>query len=432
MSKEYLRPPRGMRDIVGEEAEIYEYLINEFKRIASLHGFKPVIPPTIEFYKLFEAKSGEEIKKTMYVFQDKAGRVVALRPEVTASIIRIYLRKLRGEPKPVKLYYVTQCFRYEEPQRGRYREFWQLGLENIGDPTINADIEIAYTASHFLEEIGIKHYYIVNNIAIYRIFFDIEGFNHELQEHILHLIDKREIEKALNTIKNNSEKLYNIFKEIFNSKLSSLENIFNENKEYLGTRYREVLKEYENLLLFVEEMRKLGFNIEYDPLLVRGLAYYTGLIYELKFLERDLKISFGGGGRYDGLTEVYGGPYEYSTGIALGLDRIVLVYDKKPVRRSIDAIVFLFSEKYIDYGYNIVRILNDIGISTWIYVSNKIGKALSIANRKKIRYAFIIGDKEYSNKEITVKDLVKGVQETIDYKCLKKYIAEQLLDPSNV
>jgi histidyl-tRNA synthetase len=101
MGAEYL-PPRGMRDITGVEAELYEYLFSEFKRTARSRGFQPIITPTIEYFKLFEAKSGEEVKRSMYVFEDKAGRLLALRPEVTASIVRVYLRLLRALPKPVK------------------------------------------------------------------------------------------------------------------------------------------------------------------------------------------------------------------------------------------------------------------------------------------------------------------------------------------
>ncbi|MEM0218393.1 MAG: ATP phosphoribosyltransferase regulatory subunit, partial [Desulfurococcaceae archaeon] len=122
---EIFNPPRGMRDIVDEEAELYEYLFDEFRRTARSKGFQPIITPTIEYFKLFEVKSGEEIRRSMYVFEDKSKRLVALRPEVTASVVRSYVRLMRAKPKPIRLYYIAQCFRYEEPQYARYREFWQ-------------------------------------------------------------------------------------------------------------------------------------------------------------------------------------------------------------------------------------------------------------------------------------------------------------------
>lgn len=432
--KEYLQPPRGMRDIIGREAELYEYLIGEFKRIARLHGYKPVIPPTVEFYKLFEAKSGEEIKRSMYVFKDKAGRVLALRPEVTASITRIYIRKLRGEVKPIKLYYVTQCFRYEEPQHGRYREFWQLGLEVIGDQSIVADVETAYTASHFLEEVGIKHYYIVNNISIYRTFMDLYGVDQNTQDYILHLIDKREIDKALNIFKSLNPELYELFSKLLVSDLKELEYIIDEYKGVLREKYDFILNEYSKLRKFIELLNNMGYTAKYEPLLVRGLAYYTGLIYEYKAVNNKLKISFGGGGRYDGLTTVYGAPYEYSTGLALGLDRIALLIDNvmDRISRSVDVLIVLREEVPLKYGFNIVKSLNEHGISTWIIVTDRIGKALSIADRRGIGYAIIIGGREYSENKATIKDLENGEQVSLELNKLISYFIERIFKTYNI
>ncbi|MEM4763008.1 MAG: ATP phosphoribosyltransferase regulatory subunit, partial [Desulfurococcaceae archaeon] len=190
-------PPRGMRDLVESEAELYEYLFSEFKNTARKHGFEPIITPTVEYFSLFEAKSGEEIKRSMYVFEDKSKRLLALRPEVTASVIRAYLRSMRGRAKPIRLYYVAQCFRYEEPQYARYREFWQGGLEIIGDQDVNADVLVAFTASEFLDKIQVKHVYEVGNVAIYRAFMKKLGVNEDAQDYILHLIDKDKIDDAL-------------------------------------------------------------------------------------------------------------------------------------------------------------------------------------------------------------------------------------------
>ncbi|MEM2645623.1 MAG: ATP phosphoribosyltransferase regulatory subunit, partial [Desulfurococcaceae archaeon] len=164
-----------MRDIVWQEAELYEYLFSEFKNAAKKYGFEPIITPTVEHFALFEAKSGEEIKKSMYVFEDKAGRLLALRPEVTASVVRAYLKLMRARPKPIRLYYVAQCFRYEEPQYARYREFWQGGLEVIGDQDVNADTLVAVTASEFLDRVGVRHVYEVGNVALYRAFMKKMG-----------------------------------------------------------------------------------------------------------------------------------------------------------------------------------------------------------------------------------------------------------------
>jgi len=303
---EYL-PPRGMRDITGVEAELYEYLFSEFRRVARSRGFQPVITPTVEYFKLFEVKSGEEVKKSMYVFEDKAGRLLALRPEVTASIVRVYLRLLRAQPKPVKLYYLAQCFRYEEPQYARYREFWQGGLEVIGDQDVNADLGAAVTASEFLESIGVKHFYLVGNVALYRNVMRSFNIDEEAQDHILHLIDKEKVDEAVKEVKSRGG---DIAAEVTSKLLSAesvdrVESYLQDLKSYLGDLYEKTLQEHMRVIEFTSALRELGYRVVYSPRLVRGLAYYTGLIFEYKTAGGELEVSIGGGGRYDGLTTVY-------------------------------------------------------------------------------------------------------------------------------
>ncbi|MEM4718349.1 MAG: HisS family protein, partial [Desulfurococcaceae archaeon] len=318
-------PPRGMRDIIDEEAELYEYLFQEFRETARRRGFQPIITPTVEYFSLFEAKSGEEIRKSMYVFEDKGGRLLALRPEVTASIIRVYLRHMRSYPKPIRLYYLAQCYRYEEPQYARYREFWQGGLEIIGDPDASADILVAMTASEFLDKIGLKHRYEVGNVALYRGFMKRYGLSEELQDHILHLIDKDMVNEALNILAEKIGDNVDVFKRILETNdLERVESLIHENREFLGEQYMVISMEQRRLYELIKSLRELGYSINFQPRLVRGLAYYTGLIFEYKLHGQESFPSIGGGGRYDGLTIVYGGAFEHSTGLALGLDRIAL------------------------------------------------------------------------------------------------------------
>ncbi|MET1160760.1 MAG: histidine--tRNA ligase [Thermoprotei archaeon] len=427
MSREYIQPPRGMRDIVGIEAEIHEYLVSEFTRVARLTGFKPVIPPTVEYSRLFEAKSGVEIRKSMYVFKDKAGRLLALRPEVTASVIRIYLKKLRGEVKPIRLYYIAQCFRYEEPQYARYREFWQAGLEVIGDPGINGDLSVAYTASTYLDNIGVKHYYVIGNIAFHRILLSKLGIDNDTQDLILHYIDKSEIEDALKLLEGRaSEEGVEAFKKLLDTPLNNLEDYISSYKDLFGDSVDKLREEYNKLVVFRDSLRELGYRVEYSPLLVRGLAYYTGLIYEYK--TEKLKQSIGGGGRYDGLTTIYGGPFEYSTGLALGLDRIALALEKTWNNERSGVVIISLENTPLIYSYMLLKELNKNGLPGWILRVPSIKKGLSIANRKLLRYAIIIGDKEYKERTYSVKDLVSGEQWSFSINELIKFLKNVLHD----
>ncbi|MEM4756976.1 MAG: histidine--tRNA ligase [Desulfurococcaceae archaeon] len=431
MSEEYLNPPRGMRDIVGKDAEIYEYIMLEFRKIARLHGFEPIITPTIEYLRLFEVKSGEEIRKSMYVFEDKAGRLVALRPEVTASVVRAYLRHMRGESKPIRLYYISQCFRYEEPQYARYREFWQGGLEIIGDPDVNADVLVAYTASSFLDDIGIKHHYVVGNVAIYRAFMQNIGISEETQDHVLHLIDKDMIDKAIEVLLSTTSSEYvDLFKEITELKLDKLEGFINDMKNIFRDDYEKVVNEYNRLVGFIYTLKELGYDVRYDPKLVRGLAYYTGLIFEYK-VPSNLDVSIGGGGRYDGLSVVYKGVFEYFTGLALGLDRVVLVLEKD-LRELVDTrskvLVALVGDIPLSKGYDILGRLRSLDNTSFsVYRHRSLSRILEYAGKKGFDKVLIIGEREYKNNKVLLKDMKTGYQLHVDLNEISEYLKRNQL-----
>jgi histidyl-tRNA synthetase len=431
MSLDILNPPRGMRDITGEEARLYFHLFTVFSETASKNGFEPIITPTVEYYKLFEAKSGEEIKRSMYVFEDKGGRLLALRPEVTASVIRTYLREMRGRPKPIRLYYISQCFRYEEPQKARYREFWQGGLEVIGDETVNGDVSAAYTASVFLDNIGVEHTYMVGNVAIYRAFMNMLKIPPEEQDHILHLIDKEMDEQLMKELQDKyGEKAKEIILKLMRSKLEEVVSLVEEFKQELGGDLDRAMNETRRLEDFSKTLTDLGYRVEFNPRLVRGLAYYTGLIWEYK-VARGLEVSIGGGGRYDGLTSVYSHIHEYSTGLALGLDRIALVlWDKRDTllaKKGYTGVILILSEKIpLSLGYALARRLRSRFTSISVLLVKNIEKALRHADRSGVDIAVIIGEREFKEGVVSVRDLVKKVQETVPLSSVEDYFDRYL------
>ena len=178
-----LEPVRGMRDILPPDSEGINVLVHQFQYVAELYGYRYIIPPTVELFKLFAIKSGPEISKSMYVFSDKAGREVCLRPEFTASIARIYLKYLRAEPKPIKIYYIGSAFRYEEPQFARYREFIQAGVEYIGDSSIYSDLEQLMLLRDYYARINLKDYAIkLGSVDILRTLLSGWGVPEKVQE----------------------------------------------------------------------------------------------------------------------------------------------------------------------------------------------------------------------------------------------------------
>ncbi|RLE48651.1 MAG: ATP phosphoribosyltransferase regulatory subunit, partial [Candidatus Methanomethylicota archaeon] len=167
---------RGLRDYLPEDMEKLNYVKRVVRQLFSLYGYMEVMTPTLESFELLAAKSGEEIRQRMYVFTDLGGRKVALRPEMTAPIARFYINNMLGRPKPVRLGYIANCFRYDEPQYGRYREFWQGGFELIGSREPEADAEILDIADALMRRLGFENHYLkLGHVGVMRAFLGAEG-----------------------------------------------------------------------------------------------------------------------------------------------------------------------------------------------------------------------------------------------------------------
>jgi histidyl-tRNA synthetase len=187
------QPVRGMRDLTGEEAQNLNYVISKARETAQLYGFQEVITPIVEPLELLSAKSGDEIRQRMFIFEDLGGRKVALRPEFTASIARLATTGLRGEPKPFRLFSVGSVYRYDEPQKGRYREFWQANYELMGSAKPEADAEVILLANSLLKNTGLQGYAIkLGHIGVVRGILAQEGVDDKTQNAVFQKMDKKE------------------------------------------------------------------------------------------------------------------------------------------------------------------------------------------------------------------------------------------------
>lgn len=204
-----LRKPRGTRDFLFEDMELRKNVEMKLRNVFERYGYREIKTPIFEHLKLFTIKSGEEIKEQMYHFKDKGGRNLALRPELTAPIARLYVNKLQRFPKPIKMYYFGSCFRYERPQAGRFRQFWQFGCELIGGKSPEAEAETIALAYDCLKELGLKNFKIhIGHMGIVRGMLEENGVKGEKQDHIMTLIDKgdkEELSRYLNEISFPSE-----------------------------------------------------------------------------------------------------------------------------------------------------------------------------------------------------------------------------------
>ena len=407
-----LDPIRGMRDYVPPESEELTWICEEFRRIAKKFGYREVRTPTIERFELFALKSGQEIRESMYVFKDKAGREVALRPEVTPSVIRLYLRELNAWPKPLKLYYIANVFRYDEPQYGRYREFTQAGVEILGADALTYDVELIVLLEEFYDSIGLRNReYKVNNIGIIKKLFALAELTESDVEKLLHLLDKEMFNEAIELVSSRGAvRVSEILRELLKYRdLRSVDHIVKVSE----IMPMDIARELNTLVKYLEYLDSLGVKYRVDLAFARGIAYYTGIIFEVRV--PNISISIAGGGRYDNLTVVYGGPQLSSTGFAIGVERTLLALKSVGGRyqqrwKKVLVVIMIDEPEVYTEIVKRLRILRKGCFITQIEVSTKLGKLLQYANKLDFDYVMIVGKREAEQGIVTIRDLRKWRQ----------------------
>jgi histidyl-tRNA synthetase len=415
---------RGMRDLLPEEAETLNHVIAKARETAQLYGYKEVVTPLVEPYALLSAKSGEEIRQRMFTFKDLGDRTVALRPEFTASIARLVTTALKNEPKPLRVLSVGSVYRYDEPQRGRYREFWQSNFELMGSTNPEADAETILLTNSLMKAVGLRNYaFKIGHIGVIRGILSQESVDDKTQNAILQLMDKKECDEAFNLT--TSEKCQEILQELVQLKSSNPFKTVEKMKAHLKD-YAEAEAAVANLQEILKLVTESGCPIEtVEPGFGRGLEYYTGMIFEVYIPELD--IALGGGGRYDRLIEVFGGESTPAVGVAHGLDRIALAMQMQKTavltRREKTAVVIPVKQELKTEALKISQILREAGVSVEFEVmGRKMTKALEDADRRKVDYAVIVGERELKEGTVVVRDLAKHKQTIVEIKKLAEKI----------
>ena len=316
--------PRGTRDFLPDEMQKRSYLKKAFEEVFCSFGYSKVQTPTFEQLELFTAKSGEGIIDELYDFVDKGNRKLALRPELTAPVMRMYVDSLQMEPKPLKLYYFGNCFRYDRPQKGRYREFWQLGCELIGSESKCAIAELIALAYYALSGAGLKKIELnIGDLKIIKALFKKLGLLEDQIKYVMPLIDKECFDDVCSYL------LEQGFSE------SDVHLMVNALKESDITMLREFLsKDTEALseLDFVESVLKSlkeDFSVDDFSLrmsIVRGLDYYSGVVFEIHAPVLGAEKQICGGGMYE-LVSLFGGRPTPTSGFAIGFDRSLLALE---------------------------------------------------------------------------------------------------------
>ena len=431
MSK-LIQPPKGTRDFLPEEMVLRRKVMETLRECFALYGFIEIDSPVFEYFELLSRKCGSEIEKEIYVFEDKAKRKLGLRFEFTSPLGRYYATNAEKLTKPFKRYIIGKVYRYENTQAGRYREFYQADADIIGSYSMNAENELLDLAVFTLEKLGMGNYEIViNNRKILDGIINAAGIDESKKDAALRALDKTAKIGEAGVIKEFKEN--GIGEENYRSfmRLIDLDTGLEDSKKLAALKERisvdlkdESIKNktnegIEELSSIIEDRRNAkagkdsGFSIiKFDPLLVRGLGYYTGPIFEIK--SKDVAIgSFAAGGRYDNLVELYGVRPEGACGISFGVERIIDIITErdKDILKSLSSPIKLYivylSGNERAFALKTANFFRIKGINAELSVSEvpNIGKEIKYADRKGIEYFAVIGEKEASEQKLTLKNL---------------------------
>jgi len=404
-----IQRPRGTRDFGPAEMANRRAIEMGMRGACERFGFGEVVTPTFEHSELFTARSGEAIVDEMYVFRDKGDREMALRPEITASVIRYFVNEMSKFPRPLKLYYVGNCFRYENPQSGRYREFYQLGAELIGTMTPETDAEVIALAVNCMRDAGLEDFVVrVGHIEVMKSLVRSEIEDEKTAAEALRMIDKEDFDSLgdLFDAKAISRKLFDKIVALAEMK-GGFEIIDKLEKSDATEHLKEV---FSVLKLYGIDECQVDLGI------VRGLDYYTGMVFEIDAPKLGAEKQVLGGGSYT-LSELFGGEPVFSTGFAIGIDRVALALQAEGAKAEhvpIDAYVVPAKDDMRKYAFGIVAKLRQAGIRADVDLMRRtMSKNLKYASSAGTRYAVIVGREEMAKRRVTIRDMKTGEQRQV-------------------
>ncbi|HII02300.1 TPA: histidine--tRNA ligase [Methanosarcinaceae archaeon] len=394
--------PRGTRDFLPANTSRRRYVESIMRDVARNWGYSEVITPTFEHLDLFTLKSGEGIVGELYNFMDKGGRAMTLRPELTAPVMRMYVNELQALPKPLKLFYFENCFRYERPQKGRFREFWQFGVELIGTNKPDSDAEVIALANAMLKAAGIKGDLKIGNLTVIRTI--LQELDSETVSKIMRLVDKKEyegLESLLEEIDASEALKSNLFRLI---KLEG-KGILPQVKEIVGN-----IPEIESFEKTLELLDAYGVEYSLDFGIARGLDYYTGMVFEVYGEGLGAQKQVCGGGSYQ-LIQLFGGGDVPSTGFGIGFDRIMEICELVPEEPK-KLVLVSKPATHLEA----VKLANKLREYVPVYVDlmeRNFKAQLTFANNIGADYVVIVGEKELEAGKLTLKDMKSGEQELL-------------------
>ena len=422
-------PVKGTRDFYPEEMAVHNWIVDGWKKASIRNGFEEYDGPIFEYLQMYQAKSGDEIVEQLFSFKDRGDRDLAIRPEITPTLARMVNQKINSLPKPIKWFSVPRLCRAERPQKGRLREFFQWNIDIIGEAgefgKVLADAEVIFTTVDFLREVGLTSKDIkvkISSRELLAAYLKRLGIPEDKLNSIYPVLDKK------------AKLPQEAFEEILKEKVPD-KGMVGRILDFMSVGSMPELKEltkhesdgdnvYLTIKMVLDQLDTMGVGdfCVYDPSIVRGLAYYTGIVFEVHDIQGDLR-AICGGGRYDNLLRDFGGPDIPATGMGMG-DCVleILLKEKGLLEKQVPGRELDYFVVAIGFGalakevHQIIAKLRTMGKPTnFSYKMGRIDNQLKEASMQKAKYCVII-DGDIKEDKIKIKNMKTGEQQTVSRK----------------
>lgn len=401
-----MEPYKGVRDFYPRDQFIQNYIFDTMREVAERYGYVEYAASILEPTELYEAKSGEEIaREQTYAFEDRGGRRVTLRPEMTPSAARMVAGKRRELAFPLRLYAIPNCFRYERPQRGRVREHWQLNCDLFGVSGIDAEIEIMLLASRVMKAFGATE-----------------------EDFVIRINNRQALNEAFSKL-NLSEERARALRRLIDKK-QKINDFDEQARQLLGTTFDTrsiVWSDFEHIQRRLEHSDVT--NLVYDPEIVRGFDYYSGTVFEVYDTSPENSRSLFGGGRYDNLLDIFG---EHVPAVGFGMGDVTirdflethkLLPDYIP---ATDLYLCVLGSEHVAAANALAETLRAHGLNVALdYSDRKAGDQIKAADRHGIRFALCVGADEIANKKYSVKNLTTGEETALKEGAIGDFVWSQ-------
>lgn len=413
MAKQAFQRPAGTQDIYGKYQAYFQQIVKIARKISYEYNFEEIQTPILEAEELFIRSVGETtdiVQKEMYSLETKGGDRLALRPEGTASVVRSYIENdFYKKLQPVKFFYVGPFFRYERPQKGRYKQFHQFGLEILGIKSAALDAQLIQVLRSIFEALGLRVNFKVNSLGD-------DNCRPEYKKQLKKfLLTKKDIlcEDCQRRIKENPLR-------VLDCKNETCQKVIEEAPQMVDYLCKACKKKFKELLELLDE---LDVPYEFDPFLVRGLDYYTHTVFEI-FTEEN-RLALGGGGGYDKLVEILGGRETPACGGAVGIERVIDAMEQAKVKlNSAKKKIFLaqLGDSAKKRAFKLFEEFREAEIPVYETMGrNSLKSQMARADKLNVKYTLILGKQECVKNEIILREMKTGKQETIP---LNKIVAE--------